>query len=91
MERLHAVVWGDVQGVGFRWFLFGEGRRLGLSGWVRNNSDGTVELVAEGPRVDLEQLRITAETGPRHARVDHVKVEWTAAEGGLQEFALIGA
>jgi acylphosphatase len=90
VERLHAVVRGDVQGVGFRYFLLSRAQRLGLRGWVRNNDDGTVELVAEGRRVDLEQLRQAAEEGPRMARVDRVDADWSAATGGLDGFDLTG-
>ena len=88
MERLHAIVRGDVQGVGFRYFVERKARELGLTGWVRNNDDGTVELVAEGPRPDLEQLRQTVEAGPRMARVDRVDVQWSAASGNLARFDL---
>ena len=88
MERLHAVIHGDVQGVGFRYFLMRKAGQLGLTGWVRNNDDGTVELVAEGRRQDLEQLRRAAEEGPRLARVSRVDVEWSTATGGLQGFDL---
>ncbi|TMG57453.1 MAG: acylphosphatase, partial [Chloroflexi bacterium] len=57
VERLHAVVRGDVQGVGFRYYVQRKARQLGLPGWVRNNDDGSVELVAEGERDALEQLK----------------------------------
>jgi acylphosphatase len=90
VERLHGVVQGDVQGVGFRYFLIGEAQRLGLRGWVRNRDDGTVEFVAEGSRPDLEQLTVAAERGPRPARVDRVNVEWSAGTGGLEGFDLTG-
>src|SRR5207244_12904415 len=70
MERLHAIVRGDVQGVGFRYFVQRKAQQLGLRGWVRNNDDGTVELVAEGGRGELEQLKRALEEGPRLARVD---------------------
>src|SRR2546425_1154914 len=50
VERLHGVIRGDVQGVGFRYFLVREAHGLGLRGWVRNRDDGTVEFVAEGAR-----------------------------------------
>ena len=63
MERLHAIVHGDVQGVGFRYFVQRKGQQLGLQGWVRNNDDGTVELVAEGTRQQLEQLKRALEEG----------------------------
>ncbi|MFI5283729.1 MAG: acylphosphatase [Candidatus Dormibacterales bacterium] len=88
MERLHLVVRGEVQGVGFRYFMLNEARRLGLRGWVRNNEGGTVEVVAEGPRPALDELKRAAERGPRLARVARVDVEWGAATGGLEEFGL---
>ena len=87
-ERLHAVVHGDVQGVGFRYFLLRKAGELGLKGWVRNNDDGTVELVAEGPRERLEALRRAAEEGPRLARVTRVDAEWSPATGDLEGFDL---
>jgi acylphosphatase len=90
MERLHAVVRGDVQGVGFRYFLLRRGQQLGLRGWVRNNDDGTVELVAEGRRSDLELLKQAATEGPSLARVDRVDADWSAAAGGLAAFDLTG-
>jgi len=88
MERLHAVIRGDVQGVGFRYFLMRRGRELRLLGWVRNHEDGTVELVAEGARTDLEELKRAAEEGPSLARVERVDVRWSAAGGGLGPFDL---
>jgi acylphosphatase len=90
MERLHVVVRGSVQGVGFRYFIQRKARQLGLHGWVRNNDDGTVELLAEGSRSDLEQLMMAAEEGPRMARVQRVEVQWSRATGGLDEFDLTG-
>jgi acylphosphatase len=90
MERLHAVVRGSVQGVGFRYFIQRKAQELGLRGWVRNNDDGTVELVAEGPRSELERLKMAAEEGPRMARVQRVEVQWSPATGGLADFELTG-
>ena len=90
MERLHAVVRGSVQGVGFRYFIQRKAQELGLRGWVRNNDDGTVELVAEGSRSELERLKMAAEEGPRMARVQRVEVEWSTATGGLGDFDLTG-
>ena len=88
MVRLHAVVRGDVQGVGLRYFVQRKANQLGLPGWVRNNDDGTVELVAEGERAALEQLASALEGGPRMARVDHVDKQWSTATGSLQGFDL---
>ena len=88
MERLYAVIHGDVQGVGFRYFVQRTAQRLGLRGWVRNNDDGTVELVAEGERGKLEELERAVRAGPRMARVDSVDVRWSQASGNLQGFDL---
>src|SRR5260221_14063221 len=88
VERLHGVVHGDVQGVGFRYFLMREAQRLGLRGWVRNRDDGTVEFVAEGNRADLERLQQAAGRGPRMAHVVRVDGRWSAAAGNLESFDL---
>jgi acylphosphatase len=71
-ERIHLHIAGRVQGVGFRWFVMSEARRLDLRGWVRNNPDGSVELEAGGPRAKLDELRERVAVGPRAARVDHI-------------------
>ena len=71
-EVLRLIVRGKVQGVGFRWFVADEARRLGLSGWVRNNADGTVELCASGPSSALQSLESRVREGPRGARVTGV-------------------
>jgi acylphosphatase len=88
LERLHAVIKGDVQGVGFRFFLVREAEALGLRGWVRNRDDGAVELVAEGSRHDLERLLRAARQGPRLARVTSAEADWSPAIGGLERFNL---
>lgn len=84
------MILGNVQGVGFRYFIQRRARQLGLRGWVRNNDDGTVELVAEGEKPDLEQLQMAAEEGPRMARVHRVESHWSSAIGGLDDFELTG-
>ena len=88
MERLHAVVRGDVQGVGFRYFVQRKAHQLGVRGWVRNNADGTVEVVAEGDRAALEQLKRALEEGPRMAHVERVDAQWSSATGNLPSFEL---
>lgn len=82
------MVGGDVQGVGFRYFVQRKAQQLGLRGWVRNNEDGCVELVAEGERDALEQLKRAVEEGPRMARVDRVDAQWSTATGTLKSFDL---
>lgn len=67
------LVRGRVQGVGFRWFVEKEARTLGIRGWVRNNYDGAVEVLAMGTREQLLLLRQKLQQGPRAARVDVVE------------------
>jgi acylphosphatase len=71
--RLHLLVQGRVQGVGFRWFTARAAEQLGLRGWVRNRSDGAVELCIEGPTSALAALRAAVSQGPAGARVDRVE------------------
>jgi acylphosphatase len=75
-EEFSAVVVGHVQGVGFRYFVIGKARMLGLRGYVRNDSAGDVEVIAQGPRVALEQLLVFLRQGPSAARVDNVQCMW---------------
>lgn len=63
---------GRVQGVGYRWSLCAEAERLGLSGWVRNRRDGSVEALVYGPVEAVEALTFWAHRGPSMARVDSV-------------------
>jgi acylphosphatase len=72
MPVLRAVVRGRVQGVGFRWFVKERARDLGVRGWVRNRTDGSVEVEAEGESVSLDQLRRALSEGPPGARVSVV-------------------
>lgn len=69
---LHVVVHGRVQGVGFRWFVRTEARRLGLAGWVRNLPDGTVELRASGIAQFLAALEQAIQRGPDGAAVTQI-------------------
>jgi len=82
------VIHGDVQGVGFRYFVMRKARPLGIHGWVRNRADGAVELEAEGERPVLEQLLEAVRQGPRAAHVTRVDSDWMAASGGLEPFDL---
>jgi len=85
-ERLQAVVHGRVQGVGFRYFVQREASALGLGGYVRNQWDGSVEVVAEGPRQSLERLLARLWSGPRSAYVQEINATWGAASGEFRFF-----
>lgn len=84
--RVHLRIYGQVQGVFFRASTEAEARRLGLTGWVRNCPDGSVEVVAEGPRAKLENLVAWCRHGPPHAQVDHLEIEWSVASGEFSRF-----
>ena len=73
--RVRAVVTGRVQGVFYRASTADAARARNLSGWVRNRDDGSVELEAEGPEVEVLDLIAWCRLGPRDARVDDVTVE----------------
>jgi acylphosphatase len=72
VSAFHAKISGRVQGVGFRYSCYHEARRLGLSGWVRNEFNGDVEVWAEGRAEKLDRLLQWLHRGPPGARVDSV-------------------
>ncbi len=89
-SRLHAWVEGRVQGVGFRFFVLENAIPLDLTGWVRNTYNGSVEVIAEGPRLDLESFLELLRQGPRAAYVTNVRVEWENPGGEFTGFHVRG-
>jgi acylphosphatase len=83
---LYAIVEGRVQGVGFRYFVQEKAITLGLTGWVRNRWNGSVEVNAEGDKQDLEKLYTALLRGPRSANVTNIKHQWLAAKGEHSHF-----
>ena len=79
--RLEAAVRGRVQGVGFRVWALREGMHLGVDGFVANEADGSVRVVAEGPRTALDRLVERLEEGPPAALVERVVTRWEPARG----------
>ena len=88
MAAQRLLITGRVQGVGFRYALQSEAERLGLSGWVRNRSDGSVEALAQGAPQALEALAAWARRGPPAARVSAVHVEPSNEEVSGNRFEL---
>ncbi len=90
-SRIHAVVQGRVQGVGFRAFVQREAIALGLNGTVRNLYFGgqQVEVVAEGPEDALNRLLDQLRAGPRLSGVDRVDVTWETPRGEFTDFRII--
>lgn len=87
--RIEVVVSGRVQGVGFRWFTQREARGLGVAGWVRNEPDGSVRLVAEGPQEALETLVARLHDGPSGAEVTSVQTAWGVAREAAPTFEIV--
>jgi acylphosphatase len=87
--RARIAISGRVQGVGFRWSAQTEARRLGLLGWVRNLSNGTVEVLAEGTRMMVEALVEWCKTGPSLGRVTAVDVRWKEATEEFDDFDIL--
>ena len=85
-----AIVSGQVQGVGYRFFVKNKANSLKLTGWVRNLPDETVEIEALGNTQDLEQLLHFIESGPIGSRVDKVLLQWFQAERDHQTFEIRG-
>ena len=85
------LIRGRVQGVGFRWFVEREAHILGIAGWVCNNPDGSVEVLAMGTREQLAGLRSRLQEGPRAARVDDVEQSEAEPVAGLNSFQVRGA
>jgi acylphosphatase len=87
-ERLHAIVSGRVQMVMYRDFTYRNAKKLSLRGQVRNLPNGTVEVVAEGSRSDLEKLVEKLKEGPLFAHVTDVAVSWLPITGAFQTFRI---
>ena len=85
--RLTAWVHGRVQGVGFRWWTRSRASELGLRGHASNLADGRVEVVAEGPREDCEDLLGLLRGGTTPGHVDLVVERWSDAKGNVTGFA----
>ena len=87
-KRIHLLVKGRVQGVYFRATAQREARQHGLSGWVKNRGDGSVEIVAEGEEDDVKDFLSWAQKGPSTARVDDVDVRWRSYTGEYTDFRI---
>jgi acylphosphatase len=90
MHRLHVLIRGRVQGVGFRFFVLRHARALGLRGWVRNRADGAVEAEAEGRHADLEAWTALLREGPTGASVSALQETWSEGEATYRDFDVTG-
>jgi acylphosphatase len=90
LKRIHVVVRGRVQGVYYRASALREARQHGLTGWVRNRPDGSVELVVEGEEDQVKDFLTWAQQGPATARVDKIETKWRSYTGEFSEFRIEG-
>ncbi len=77
--RAHVFITGKVQGVFYRVWVRTQAERLGLTGWVKNLTDGSVEAVFEGPKDKIEEIISKCKIGPNVAGVKHLDIKWEKA------------
>ena len=87
-RTLHLMIEGRVQGVGYRQWFSRHAQALGLTGWVRNRTDGRVEAMVSGPRAKVEELLEASRRGPRLAVVSKIVSE-DAAAGTMSGFLVL--
>jgi acylphosphatase len=85
---VHLNISGRVQGVYYRASMLQEAQRLGLTGWVMNRADGSVEAVAEGGQAKIEDLITWCRQGPQGARVAAVDAQWQKPQNNFVGFAI---
>jgi acylphosphatase len=88
-QRAGIIVTGIVQGVYFRYNTRKKAYDFGLKGWVRNLSDGTVEIVCEGEKERIEQFVTWCRRGPEGAHVEQVDVDWKDPTGEFDDFRIL--
>ena len=88
LGQVHIFVFGRVQGVLFRDATKSQAQKLGLTGWVRNLNNGSVEILAEGTATSLEKLEIWAKQGPLLAKVKKIKTERDNFSGQFKKFEI---
>ncbi len=86
LERLEALVRGRVQGVGYRYFVLRTAVRLGLTGWVANEADGSVHCIAEGSTAELDRFEASLQEGPPGAVVEAVNAVRMPGTGRFARF-----
>ncbi|MEX2028489.1 MAG: acylphosphatase [Candidatus Curtissbacteria bacterium] len=89
MASVDLKIYGKVQGVFFRQTAKIEADKLGLVGWVRNDFDGTVEVLAVGPKENLDDFIKWCQNGSTAAKVDKVEVEWRDSEEDFESFEIL--
>ena len=88
-KKVHLIVTGTVQGVGFRMFIDRKAKELKLCGWVKNRIDGSVEIDAQGPEKAIEELLLQAKKGPSRSMVSSIKKEEQEPNPNLDRFTIV--
>jgi len=86
--RVHIIVSGRVQGVGYRNNTFKQAKKIGVNGWVRNLGDGKVEAVFEGGKQEVEKIINWAKKGPLFANISDFKIEWQEPKEEFKNFEI---
>jgi acylphosphatase len=89
LARVSLKIFGQVQGVYYRFTAKTEAEKLGLFGWSSNNDDGSVEIVAEGEKEQLEKLIDWCKKGSFLAKVEKVDIDWQDYKGEFKSFDII--
>lgn len=89
MKQAHIFVSGFVQGVGYRWFVKNNARKLGVTGWVRNISDRRVEAIFQGNEEAIKKLIHRCNKGPFLSEVKNLAVEWETIELRYEDFKIL--
>jgi len=88
MKRLHLIIQGQVQGVGFRYFSSQEAQKLGLTGFVMNLPNTEVEIVAEGPEEALKIFLNQCYNGFGRSKIDNIEIHWSGPIGEFSNFVI---
>ncbi len=86
LRAIRVLVSGRVQGVGYRMASYERARRLGVTGWVRNREDGSVEVFAQGDAKQLDAFVLWLREGPAYSRVDGVSIRDAALDPSIDSF-----
>ncbi|MBC7120407.1 MAG: acylphosphatase [Candidatus Methanosuratus sp.] len=89
MVRVKIKVTGMVQGVGYRYYTYRIARGLALKGYVKNQEDGSVEVLAEGEKHKLMDLISELRIGPPNSRVDNLSIEWQEGNNEYSDFKIL--
>ena len=89
LQAIHLLIEGHVQGVAFRYFVQQCASDFSIYGWVRNLTDGRVEILAEGTKHELEDFLIIIEKGPSSSKVTNTICNWIEGTGDYQDFNIL--